>query len=107
MRTRRSLRLIVLASLLGLAGISSGLAYVGSTINTYRYAAPCGKLPGFAGLLQAAHFVPSGNCRVIGDGSCQDSAVCNISNPPSGTPTTGHCTTVTAGKTKSCVCASK
>ena|SRR5579871_3409495 len=105
---RKSLHLLVLACLLALFGISSGLAYVGSTINTYRHAVPCGKLPGFAGLLQAAHFIPSGQCKVNGNGSCQDSAVCIISNPPSGTSNNGHCTTTNLPNGKfGCVCALK
>ena len=107
MRTRKSLRLVLLAGCLGLFGISSGLAYVGSTINTYRHAAPCGKLPGFAGLLQAAHFIPSGGCKVRSDGYCQDSVPCTITKPPSGGSTNGHCSTATISPGKfGCVCVS-
>jgi hypothetical protein len=86
--------------------VSLGLtAYAGVTINMYRHATPCGKLPGFAGLLQAAHFVPTSDCKVNPDGSCATTSACTISNPPSGGATTGKCTTVQAkNKKPSCVC---
>ena len=110
MKRRISRGLIIGVCILGLGGISSGLAYVGSTINMYRHTVPCGKLPGFAGLLQATHFIPSGGCKVKigGDGSCQDHAACNISNPPSGSSDKGHCTTEVLSPGKNvCICSAK
>jgi len=90
---RRSTSLLVLTGLLGMFGIDQGLAYVGSTIAQYSHAAPCGKLPGFAGLLQAAHFVPSGGCEVdTRKGGCSNSRACDITDPPSGGATKGKCT---------------
>ena len=105
MKTRKFVNVLVISGLLGFFGLSTAVAYVGSTIMTYRHAAPCGQLAGVAGLLQAAHFVPSGDCKSNSDGSCSNNSTCAISNPPSGGATTGKCTTIAAknGK-KSCVC---
>ena len=106
MKTRKFLNVLVLLGLLGFFGLSTGLAYVGSTIMTYRHAAPCGKLTGVAGYLQAAHFIPTSDCKVAADGSCSSSgSTCKISNPPSGAPSQGKCTTINlANSKKSCVC---
>ena len=78
-------------------------AYAGVTINMYRHGAPCGKLGGFAGLLQAAHFVPSSNCSAPSKGKCSGSA-CIKGNPASGTGSNGKCTLDTSTTPNTCVC---
>jgi hypothetical protein len=107
MKKRKSLSVIVLACLLGGFGISRGLAYVGSTINRYSHTAPCGSVPGFAGLLQAAHFIPIGDCDVEKKGGCVAHGPCTILHPPSGRPTKGRCTDtppIKRGGPEGCAC---
>ena len=92
MNKRRLLSLAGLTILLGTFGIARAVAYIDQTIATYQYDAPCGKLPGLAGVLQAAHFVPAGDCQVdVKKGGCHDDGACTISNPASGTSTKGNC----------------
>jgi len=92
---------IVFAAALLFVGIAG--AYVNATIAPYRHAAPCGKLSGFAGVLQAANLVPVADCTVdVKKGGCHDSRVCNISDPPTGKKKTGHCQATTDGQ--GCVC---
>lgn len=87
MNRRRWVSFAAVAFVLGSFGVCQ------ATIAQYRHAAPCGQLAGFAGLLQTAGFVPTGDCLVdVKKGGCHDSRVCKISNPPSGGATTGHCT---------------
>jgi hypothetical protein len=105
MNKRKLLSLVAVIFCLASFGVS---AYAVTTINMYRHAVPCGKLLGFVGLLQSAHFIPSGGCKVLSDGSCNDNAVCRIIDPPSGSSSNGHCTTTTLSKNKfGCVCVSK
>lgn len=99
----------IMFSLLGLGGIGSA-AYVQSTIAQYRNAAPCYQLTGLAGVLQATHFISNGGCTVdLKRGGCHDpDAPCTISNPPSGSPTSGGqglCEPAANGT--DCVCAKK
>jgi hypothetical protein len=97
---------VAIACGLGCFGISQGFAYVGSTIATYEHAAPCGKLVGFAGLLQTTGFIPTGDCTVdVKKGGCHDSRACKISNPPSGSSDKGKCTP--SADHQSCYCAEK
>src|SRR5260370_14702823 len=99
MKLRKFVISAVFSSVL-LGGIASA-AYVHSTIEQYRNAAPCGQLKGVPGLLQKAHFLSAGNCTVNLDGSCNFGAACTISNPASGTPTRGICF---PSKSPACVC---
>lgn len=86
-------------------GIPSGRAYIDAQAATYAKAAPCGRLPGVAGMLQAAHFLPQGDCASNpSTGVCTNNASCTISGRPSGSPTKGKCTTVTSSGKNSCVC---
>jgi len=104
MTKNRRLAIGIMGLLLGLGGASRGLAYVNATIAQYQHAAPCGRLSGVPGLLQATHFIPSGDCKVRSDGSCQGHGACNISAPPSGSGkggSKGHCTTTNEN---TCVC---
>lgn len=88
------------ATLLG--GVASA-AYVHRTIAQYESAAPCYKLSGIPGLLQATHFIPSGGCIVDKDrGGCHDDRACEISNPPTGKPKKGNCKPTDKGRR--CVC---
>ena len=50
-------------------GVASGVKYVAKTVGVYSGA--CEKLPGFPGVLQAAGFVPKGNCN-FGDDDDKD-----------------------------------
>jgi hypothetical protein len=103
MLKRRLSKSIVPACFLGGIGLSGSLMYIQATIANYEHTAPCYKLSGMPGVLQAAHFIPSGNCIVdLQKGGCHDSRVCNISNPPSGGPRTGHCTPTSDHR--NCVC---
>jgi hypothetical protein len=102
---RRKLVFAMLFSLVGFAGISS--AYVHSTIAQYRGVAPCGKLRGIPGLLQAAHFFDLGDCVTIrnpltGQVSCDSQFTCNLRNVPSGQSGAGKCVLTQDGQ--SCVC---
>jgi hypothetical protein len=103
MTKQRFLSMAALILLTGAFGIQRGVAYIDATIAPYQHAAPCGRLPGVAGLLQAAHFIPQGNCTVTSGGECANSSACTIAHPVSGGPTTGKCTT-TGTKNKSCSC---
>jgi hypothetical protein len=98
---RRKLAVAIMFSLVGFGGVSSA-AYVHSTIARYRDAAPCGKLKGVPRLLQAAKFIPTGNCFLTFFGGCASTGPCTIINPPSGGTTTGNCTTV--NNLRDCVC---
>jgi hypothetical protein len=100
---RRAFATTIFVLVLASAGVTGALAYVQTTIAKYDRAPPCGKLHGIPRILQAAYFIPSSGCIVdVAKGGCHDSRVCTISNPPSGTSTTGHCTP-TSDK-KNCVC---
>src|ERR1700722_9558134 len=94
MNKRRLLSLAGLTILLGTFGISRSVAYVGATIAGYQHAVPCGRLSGFAGLLQATHFLATGNCAVSPSGACQTSGkACSTSSKPvSGASQNGTCT---------------
>ena len=106
MKRRKVLSLAGLAMVLGTFGISRGVAYVDDTIAVYAHAAPCGKLHGFAGLLQSANFVPTGDCQVdVKKGGCHDSGACTISNPASGGSTKGNCKPT--ADAQSCMCVAR
>ena len=100
---KRKLSLIATVFLIAFFGISHAFAYVETTIGKYEHAAPCGRLTGFAGLLQAANFIPSGGCIVdVKKDGCHDRRACTITHPPSGKTTKGHCTPTE--NEKSCFC---
>jgi hypothetical protein len=104
MRNRRALLLAVVA--ISLTAVSTGYAYMYVTIAQYTYAAPCGRLTGLPGVLQAANFIPKGDCEVdLGKGGCHDRRECTISNPPSGKKQSGNCTPSADGK--NCLCVAK
>ena len=90
---------IALCCLLGalFLGFSSGAAFVWHNVAKGRGA--CEKLDGFPGLLQAAGFVPSGNCRLI-DGKCPttSSGACVVAGKP------GHCVAELIDNKRLCVC---
>jgi hypothetical protein len=91
------------AVVLGGIGLSGSLMYIHATIAKYEHTAPCYKLSGMPGVLQAAHFIPKGDCIVdLQKGGCHDRRVCKISNPPSGGSKTGHCTSTS--NHQNCVC---
>jgi hypothetical protein len=101
---RRKLVLTTILGVLGFAGIASA-AYVQSTVAFYRQNAPCTKLTGVPGLLLAAHFFDSGQCKLSATGPhapCQDEAACHVPGT-SGDGKNGKCTVVS----NQCVCALK
>ena len=103
MNRKKTWGLAVLLVLLAL-GTLRCLAYIGATRALYAHAAPCTKLHGVAGVLQATGFIVSGSCAVnVSKGGCSSSgASCTVTNPASGGATKGTCTP-TADK-QSCVC---
>lgn len=69
------------------------MAYIGVSRALYAHAAPCGRLTGVPGLLQAAGLVPSGDCVVdTRKGGCRELRECKMNNPASGEAARGHCT---------------
>lgn len=101
---KRLANFTVFAFLLAVLGVSEGFAYVRATIAKYEHAAPCGRLAGFAGLLQSANFIPSGDCEVeVRKGGCKSSRACEVSNPPSGSKGKGKCTPTPNGQSCACV----
>src|SRR5947199_5399132 len=102
MNRQRLITVLVIAG--GL--ISLGISQAFASIATYRHAAPCGQVTGFAGLLQTAGFIPQGDCVVnVKKGGCQSSSACTITNPPSGTSAKGQCTP--SADKQSCSCMAK
>jgi len=88
--------------LIVLGGVASA-TYLHSTIAQYENAAPCYKLKGIPGLLQATHFIANGGCIVdTVKGGCHDSRACEISKPPTGKPKKGKCSPANNGT--DCVC---
>jgi hypothetical protein len=106
MNRRKMTLVLAVALLVACFGILGG-----QSLAVKAYGAPCGKLAGFPGLLQSLNFVPSADCRTNKDGSCANSAACNVTNPPSGEGEKGKCTTTTTstkkGVVKGCVCMPK
>jgi hypothetical protein len=109
---KRKIALAILFCFIAFAGVAS--AYVHSTIAKYKNAAPCGKLRGIPGILQASHFIAVGNCAVnVQTGGCRDRSTCTVTTfVPNPNPTipgliavevVGTCTTTTAGGTQ-CTC---
>ena len=86
-------------------GVSTGFAYVRTTITQHNGA--CGKLTGFPGVLQSMHFISSGNCPLAKGSTttCQSTSACTITNPASGLTTKGKCTQLTDSKGKNTACA--
>jgi hypothetical protein len=77
---RRRIALIVLFCLT-LSGSIASAAYVHSTVVYYRHNAPCTKLTGIPGMLLAAHFFDSAQCKLSNTSPhapCQDEAECNV-----------------------------
>ena len=97
--------ILILALILGIGslGAARGLAYMQET-----YGGTCGQLDGFPGILQQVNLLATSNCPTNSNGSCSTSSTCTISNPTSGGPKTGKCTTVTTVQGKktiiTCVC---
>jgi len=100
---RQHFALAFLFGLIASAGIT-GIAHIHSAIVAYAHAAPCYQLTGLAGLLQSAHFIPSGGCIVdLKKGGCKDRSACTFQAPPSGDPKKGNCIPARSGT--DCVCA--
>ena len=76
-------------------GAASGAAFTLRTIAMYSGA--CEPLGGFPGLLQAAGFVPTGNCKLKAGGVCS-TAPCVVSGKK------GHCVKVLVHRKAVCVC---
>jgi hypothetical protein len=105
-KKRRPWMLVLVAALLAMVAVPSCLAYIRATRAFYLHAAPCSKLQGVPGLLQAAGFIPSGDCVVdVKKGGCRDARECQIKNPASGKSTSGHCTP--SADKQSCLCIEK
>ena len=96
MRVRRTV-LVCLVCLFSL-GAAGGVAAVLRTIGIYSGA--CEKLSGFPGLLQAAAFVPAGNCQFV---SSNNKKTCP-SNSCTVDGKKGKCTQETSGSQQVCVC---
>jgi hypothetical protein len=68
-------------------GVASGAAFVLKTVQSYSGA--CGTLAGVPGILQAALFIPKGDCK-FGDDDDPDAHPKNHKCPPSACSVDGH-----------------